>query len=214
MCDSIVKKHSFLALILGVFLVFPTFISYANFEGKKAANKPNLIVYSCVEKEVAPEIKAPVNEYSMFVDTVKFYAKKLGVPYTWLLAITSHESENTATAKNPYSSATGILQFTKSTAKLLGTSISAIKKMSRIQQVRYVYKYFMIGKEKYGNYNSLTQMYIFALLPNQTPYHNKPYHVLMKKGDSYYAGNSGLDTDNNGSVQVFEITNRINKRLK
>lgn len=201
MCDSIIKKLCFLALLLGVF--------QSSFSQKENRN----ICYFVQEKQSYASL-VPANDYATFVDSIKFYAGKLGVPYTWLLAIASHESENTATAKNPYSTATGILQFTKSTAKLLGTSISAIKRMNRTQQVRYVYKYFLIGKEKYGNYQSLTQMYIFALLPNQTPYHNKPNHILMKKGDLYYAGNSGLDTDKNGSVQVFEITNRINKRLK
>lgn len=166
-------------------------------------------------KPIAPKsVPSPKSEIEVFKDTSAYFASKLQVPLSWYLAITYHESQFNPKAKNPYSTATGILQFTASTARLLHTSTAKLRKMTCVEQSPYAYRYFEIGIEKFGKFVSATDMYLWALLPYSRIHAKEPKYVLMRIGDMYYAGNSGLDTNGDGLVQVFEITNRIEKRVK
>ena len=54
----------------------------------------------------------------------------------------SFESRFKTAAKNPYSTATGLIQFTEPTANELGTSTAALRNMSAIDQLDYVEKFF------------------------------------------------------------------------
>lgn len=154
------------------------------------------------------------SEKDIFVDSVKCASKRLKVPYKWFLAICYNESMFDPKAKNKRSSATGIIQFTNAAAKEVGTTTGALKKMTCIQQVKYAERFFSLGIAKYGQYQSLTDMYLWCLLPNTRVYANQPYKTIMQTGDKFYGLNSGLDEDKNGKVQVFEITNRMNRKIK
>jgi hypothetical protein len=63
------------------------------------------------------------------------------------------------TARNELSgqSATGLLQFIKRTARNMGTTTEAIRRMSPVEQLRRVEKYLM---QFYGRLNSLADVYL------------------------------------------------------
>lgn len=164
--------------------------------------------------ESKPKIVVLKTEAEVFVDSIKASAKRLKVPYKWLLTICYNESMFNAKAKNKYSTATGIIQFTEGTAKLLGTSTAKLRKMSAVQQIPYAEKYFQKGIDKYGYFLSVTDMYLWCLLPDMRRFATQPYKAVLIKGDSYYAINKGLDEDKNGMVQIYELTNRLSKKAK
>ena len=56
--------------------------------------------------------------------------------------------------------ATGLIQFMPKTAKNLGTSTQQLFKMSNVQQLDYVYKYFLSAKADYKtNFEHLRQLH-------------------------------------------------------
>ena len=77
-----------------------------------------------------------------FVANVIMYAKELGIDPNWLMLVMYAESGLDPTAVNPYTGATGLIQFMPETAQGLGYSVSAIKGMPAVTQLYLVYKYF------------------------------------------------------------------------
>ncbi len=72
-----------------------------------------------------------------------------------LMIVMNNESGLNPKAKNPTSSATGLIQFMKDTAIGLGTTVEAISKMSNVQQMDYVYKYLVRYKDKFKDVSDL-----------------------------------------------------------
>jgi hypothetical protein len=107
------------------------------------------------------------------------------------------ESNFDPRAVNPYSQATGLIQFMPKTARELGTSISTIRNMSWSQQLDYVKRYFMLPRvRKHAPFTNQIQTFMavfyppYAKLPSMTPFplivvqQNKgiltPYHYYAK----------------------------------
>ncbi len=85
----------------------------------------------------------------------------LGVDPNWLMAIMYNESRLNPKATNKIG-ATGLIQFTKPTARYLGTSTTALRSMTALQQLDYVKKYYA----KAGNrIKSYTDMYLWTFFP-------------------------------------------------
>jgi AraC-like DNA-binding protein len=68
-------------------------------------------------------------------------AKRLKVSKADLMGIMKHESGLNPHAVNPYTGATGLIQFMPTTAKRLGTSVQELRNMSAIEQLNYVEKF-------------------------------------------------------------------------
>lgn len=71
-------------------------------------------------------------------------ADAIGVDPSALAAVIMHETAGTASPsiQNPYTRATGLIQFMPSTARALGTSVEALKEMSAIEQLDWVQAFF------------------------------------------------------------------------
>ena len=82
-------------------------------------------------------------------------AKKLGVPPIFLAETINAESGFNPAAKNPNSSATGILQWTKRTASNLGTDVESLAEMTIEEQWPYVEAYFSAENLGAGNLKKL-----------------------------------------------------------
>jgi hypothetical protein len=110
--------------------------------------------------------------------------------------------------KNPQSSATGLIQFIRSTAEHLGTSVEALAEMSAVDQLDYVKKYF----EPYASQiDSLEDMYMAILWPRAVG--ENASFVLWKKGTRAYHVNRGLDADKDGEVTQEEATAKVKRQL-
>ena len=80
----------------------------------------------------------------IFLQKVKEISSLLGINPNWLMFVMRWESSLNPAAVNPISGATGLIQFLPSTAKSLGTSTTALKNMSNIDQLDYVVFFFLI----------------------------------------------------------------------
>lgn len=83
-----------------------------------------------------------------FEQRVRAIAKEIGINPDWLQAVMYFESRFNTKAVNPYTKATGLIQFMPTTAKALGTTTDKLLQMSNVQQLEYVYKYFLPYKNK------------------------------------------------------------------
>lgn len=141
-----------------------------------------------------------------FVQKVKDMATRLGVKPEWILAVMKNESNMSTTAKNPHGGATGLIQFMPATARGLGTTTEALSKMSGVEQLKYVEKYFApyAGKIKSG-----TDLYMATFWP-----------AGVGKPDSYNIGgaevarvNKIFDLDKNGQITAGEFRQYYRNRF-
>lgn len=141
-----------------------------------------------------------------FVQKVKEMATRLGVKPEWILAVMKNESGMSTTAKNPNGGATGLIQFMPATARGLGTTTEALSKMSAVEQLKYVEKYYapFAGKIKSG-----TDLYMATFWP-----------AGVGKPDSYNIGgaevarvNKIFDLDKNGQITAGEFRQYYAKRF-
>ena len=131
-----------------------------------------------------------------FLKKVNDYAKEKDMKASDLLAVMASESGISASAVNEKSGATGLIQFTKETAKGLGTSTDELAKMSRSEQFEYVKKYLDSGvgpKLKKGATagDVYAKVYLPARSGNET---------LSTEGENYYEANKGLDVNKEGKI--------------
>lgn len=123
-----------------------------------------------------------------FVDV----AGALGANADQLAACIAFESGWNPAAKNPFSGATGLIQFMPSTALHLGTTVDALSKMSALDQLDYVRKYLQPFA---GRLKSLEDCYLAIFWPSAV---GKPDgFVIAAKGSKVYAQNPGMNDGEN-----------------
>ena len=153
-----------------------------------------------------------------FQQGVTDLAKKYNLNEEDLYGVMSFESAGTfdpAKRNMQGSGATGLIQFTEPTAKGLGTTTAELAKMSRIEQLKYVDKYFASGPTIQGG--NLDDLYMSILFPAAV---GKPDdYVLFGKGamPNYrgiaYDQNAGLDKNGDGSVTKIEAADDVRKHM-
>lgn len=86
-----------------------------------------------------------------FLSETHKVADRLGIPARWLIDLMGHETGNTFDPAIPNSKgAVGLIQFYPGTPESLGTTTSALRKMTRVQQLKYVEKYLAPFKQDIG----------------------------------------------------------------
>lgn len=108
------------------------------------------------------------NNQAAFGAKVIDISNKLGVNPNWLMLIMFSESGLDSTIQNtahPVQGgyATGLIQFIPTTASALGTTTSALRSMSNLEQLDYVYKYYLPYKSKLSTY---VDMYMVTFFPS------------------------------------------------
>ncbi|AIX38009.1 hypothetical protein Syn7803US88_8 [Synechococcus phage S-MbCM6] len=162
--------------------------------------------------------KARVGNDKEFLKEVKRVSSKLNINPADLLGLMASESGLNPQARNK-SGATGLIQFMPDTARELGTSTRDLYNMNRVEQMKYVEKFLLKTLPKGA---SLGQMYAAVYLPAFAKKDSD--YVLAKKGgftDSWgnhpakwYTHNKGLDQNNDGSITIGELGERIRKKKK
>lgn len=156
-----------------------------------------------------------MDKASMYVEDEDLFEKKvreigyqLGVPPEWLMAVMYSESRfDAAVLNHKGSGATGLIQIMPATAKDLNVSIQRLKRMSHVQQLEYVYLYLQQVRERYGEYDTLTDLYLAILYPKARK--QDICYTLYAKPTQSYKQNSGLDEDRDGRVTVSDIDRRM-----
>jgi len=129
---------------------------------------------------------------------------------SYLMACMAFETRRTfsSSTRNRSSGAIGLIQFMRGTAKALKTTTDALAKMSDVQQLDYVEKYF---RPYAKSVRDLESMYMAILWPKAIP--NSLSYVLWKMGTGTYFANRGLDTDKNGVITKKEAASKVREQL-
>jgi len=149
-----------------------------------------------------------------FEEKVKSVALELDIPAEWLMSVMYSESKfNPAAVNHKGSGATGLIQFMVPTVKdlnrKLGTNLymSDIRNMAAVDQMDLVYAYLQNVRDNYGEFNTLTDLYLAILYPRAV---GKDYcYTLYAKPSQKYRMNSGLDENRDGRVTVSDIDRRM-----
>ena len=148
-----------------------------------------------------------------FAAKVREIADLLQTDPNWLMAVMAFE---TGATFSPYvknaagSGATGLIQFMPNTAKGLGTSTEKLARMSAVEQLDYVYKYYQPYK---GRMKSLSDTYLAVLYPVAV---GKPDgYILFSAPSIAYVQNSGLDTSTpkKGYVTKGDAARRVEQMM-
>ena len=121
-------------------------------------------------------------------------------------AIVSFESEWKPDAVNPYSGASGLIQWMPSTAKAFGTTVEAIRQMSALEQIPLVEDYFERRK-------GLAPRDLYLLVFYPAAIGKSDEHVVFRRGEKGYEQNAGLDAEKDGTITVGNIRAVIDGRV-
>lgn len=149
--------------------------------------------------KVAPEFRAKV----------RYIAGRLGCDPSDLMACMAWESGRSFDPgkKNMAGSgATGLIQFMPTTAQSLGTSIAELSRMTAVQQLDWVEKYFQPYK---GRLRDLSDLYMAILWPKAV---GQPLeYVLWDQGKmpTTFRQNSGLDSNHDGRITKAECAAKL-----
>lgn len=97
----------------------------------------------------------------------------------------------------------GFIQFTKSTAIDMGTTVAQLQKMSWNEYMEVVRDYLIKRVKERGTPQSAYELY--ALIHFPVAFGKPDSYVLYSKGSQAYSGNSGLDKNKDGNVQWSEV---------
>jgi hypothetical protein len=144
---------------------------------------------------------------------VRQMGDNLNINPDWLMAVMGFETGYTfdPTTSNPGSSATGLIQFLETTARGLGTTTTALRRMTAVQQLDYVEKYFAQYASRITN---LGDCYMAVLWP--VAMGRPDSYVMWTKVGTYaaqYAANAGLDVNRDDQITRGEAVARVNTSL-
>ncbi len=147
-----------------------------------------------------------------FKQKVILICKELHISPDFLMACMAFETGETFSPSIPNaagSGAVGLIQFMRPTAEGLKTSTDKLKKMSAVQQLDYVKKYFFPFKNRL---KTLEDVYLAILYPAGI---GKPLsHVFFRKGTKVYDQNKGLDKNGDGKITLLEIAATVREKYE
>lgn len=151
--------------------------------------------------KVSQEFRAKVREI----------AKRQNIEANWLMAVMAFETGNSFLPyeKNPTSGATGLIQFLPSTAKSLGTTTARLARMTSVEQLDWVEKYFAQYQGRIHNLGD-TYMAVFAPVGLGKP----DSFVLYTSPSAAYNQNAGLDKQRKGYITRGDCVVRVNAAFK
>jgi len=130
-----------------------------------------------------------------------------------LMYVMNAESGIKANNPNKKSGAQGLIQFMPSVAKEFGTSTEALGKMTEVEQLEYVEKYFTRWKRALNLKDSplsLGQLYALVFTP---AYANREVLVSKDSEDEnsrkFYAHNTALDVDGDNRITWGDLEQRV-----
>ena len=151
-----------------------------------------------------------VSDVPTFERKVREIAGQLRVPPEWLMAVMYSESKFDASVRNfKGSGATGLIQFMPAAASEMNVSLERLRRMDHVQQLEYVYLYLQTVRDRYGEFQSLTDLYLGILYPKAL---GQDYcYTLYAKPSQAFEQNAGLDENKDGRVTVSDIDRRMQR---
>ncbi|HEY8561482.1 MAG TPA: peptidoglycan-binding protein [Pyrinomonadaceae bacterium] len=144
-----------------------------------------------------------------FLSGVENMAQRLGTRPEYILSVMSFETGGTFNpAERNSIGATGLIQFLPETARNLGTSTAELARMSSVEQLRYVEKYFDQPNFR-GRLGTLEGLYT-AVLSGRARQNSDD--VLFTRGTRAYEQNP-LDWNNDGRITAGEAVTPVAARM-
>lgn len=150
-----------------------------------------------------------------FQNEVKFICKSLGwtdpkAP-DWLMVVFKAESNFIFPNVNSIG-AVGYIQIIPSTARALGTTTAQLAKLTPLQYLVWVRKYFEQSNiKKLGQPRNVYDVYLMVHYPVAVG--KSDSYVLYSKGTQAYTNNSALDVAKDGKVTVTDIKVFVNRYI-
>lgn len=145
-------------------------------------------------------------------------AERLGMNPSYIAGVMYHESGFNPQARNPYSGATGLIQWMPATAKAFGTTVDELFSMTALQQMAFVEKYFKtFSKMVAAGATRMVDYYLMDFYPAAI---GKPSSYVIADRDAetaarfgrtepikpnVYAQNSGMDRNRDGVLDVADM---------
>ncbi len=147
-----------------------------------------------------------------FVKKVREVSTRLDIDPNWLMAIMYFESAKSFSPSIQNSiGATGLIQFMPSTARGLGTSTTALKNMSAVDQLDYVEKSLRVYK---GKIKSYVDTYFAVFFPLAI---GKPDDWVLQGGGltakQVYDSNPAFRKVKDGKLRVWEVKKVMLEKL-
>lgn len=145
-------------------------------------------------------------------------SRELSIDPNYIMACIALETGKTfrTDIKNPGSSATGLIQFMKSTAEELGTTTAQLRKMDHVEQMDYVEKYFKMQANNVGvstDQWTLEDVYYSIFSPKTIKL--GPNDIVYQKSDGdLYSKNLYHDRNSDGKITKNEIAENIRVNYK
>lgn len=147
-----------------------------------------------------------------FRNKTRDIASKLNLDPNWLMAVMAFEtgeSFSPSIRNIGGSSATGLIQFIESTARALGTTTLALSRMTSVQQLDWVAKYY---KPYASRIQNLGDCYMAVLWPKAIGVTSGT--VLWRAGTQEYTANAGLDREHKGYITRADAVYRVDEAFK
>lgn len=155
-----------------------------------------------------------------FIARIKAWVKSMALnpsAVSWLMACMAFESGGTfspSIQNAAGSQAFGLIQFMKPAASDLGTTLEALKAMTQMQQLEFVFKYFEFWARAGKTYTQLEDFYLTIFYPAAVGM--KPDQVLFDSSNpkylKSYTQNKGFDFDKDGSITIGEISSTVRNK--
>jgi hypothetical protein len=151
-----------------------------------------------------------------FIDLVKVYAKQLAINPNWLMMVMFSEStlNEKAVLKNADGSILGggLIGFISVfTNELFGLSINTLLNMSNVEQLQYVYKFYLHWIKKGATINNYTDLKLVTMYPLAN---------IEKKPDTFifpqwvYTANPTFDIDFDKKITLGEWKEKVAQSVK
>ncbi|WP_431821323.1 lytic transglycosylase domain-containing protein [Burkholderia sp. F1] len=167
--------------------------------------------------EVTGKIAWGAKVSSEFKQKVIRISGELGINPSYLMSAMAFETGESFRADIPNaagSGAVGLIQFMPNTAIGLGTTTAQLAKMTSVDQLDYVKKYFI---PRQGQLHTLEDVYCMIFYPSAIGRPND-YIIAHKKkinkkgkevDDPIYWQNAGFDTENVGYITKYQISSKL-----
>ncbi|RMG55109.1 MAG: lytic transglycosylase domain-containing protein [Bacteroidetes bacterium] len=157
-----------------------------------------------------------VPDTALFAHHIRRISAELDIPPEWLMAVIYHESRFDPAVRNRRGSgATGLIQFMVPAVKDLNDRLGThyymrdIRAMSAIEQLDLVQAYLETVQERYGGFDSLTELYLAILFPKALSAESGG--TLFASPSRAYRQNIGLDENRDGVVDIRDIDRRMRR---
>lgn len=151
--------------------------------------------------------KKVLRNKTAFLNKVTQMSVSLGINPDWLMVVFMLECSMDERRVNPYTGASGLIQFMPATAQSLGTTTALLQKMSNVQQLDYVYKYL---KPFAGKMKSQADVYLAVFFPAAINQYDSFILKTSKLSPSLIASqNARYDLNHDNQITKGEVATYI-----